>query len=62
MDIIQSLLDILRETGASYCVVGGLAVNAYVEPVVSLEMNQDARAKDRKTWPISRGWWRQSPS
>jgi hypothetical protein len=38
-DILQLFLDILRKTKASYCVVGGLAVNAYVEPVVSLDLD-----------------------
>lgn len=38
-DILQLLLDILSETGAAYCVVGGLAVNAYAEPVVSLDLD-----------------------
>jgi hypothetical protein len=38
-DILQILLDILAETSAEYCVVGGLAVNAYVEPVVSLDLD-----------------------
>jgi hypothetical protein len=38
-DVLQMMLDILGETGSSYCVVGGLAVNAYVEPVVSLDFD-----------------------
>jgi hypothetical protein len=38
-DIIQTLLDLLAETGARYCLIGGLAVNAYVEPVVSLDVD-----------------------
>ncbi|MCC6125012.1 MAG: hypothetical protein IT426_08625 [Pirellulales bacterium] len=38
-DILQILLDILAETQTSYCVIGGLAVNAYVEPVVSLDLD-----------------------
>jgi hypothetical protein len=38
-DIIQIFLDILSETGSRYCVIGGLAVNAYAEPVVSLDMD-----------------------
>jgi hypothetical protein len=38
-DIIQLLLDILAETGSKYCLIGGLAVNAYVEPVVSLDLD-----------------------
>ena len=38
-DIVQLLLDILRESKAPYAVIGGLAVNAYVEPVVSLDLD-----------------------
>ena len=38
-DIIQTFLDILSKTGSRYCIIGGLAVNAYVEPVVSLDMD-----------------------
>jgi hypothetical protein len=38
-DIVQQLLEILAETAAEYCVVGGLAVNAYAEPVVSLDLD-----------------------
>ena len=38
-DVLQLLLDILHETGSRYCVIGGLAVNAYVEPVVSLDID-----------------------
>jgi hypothetical protein len=38
-DIIQLFLDILSKTGSRYCIIGGLAVNAYVEPVVSLDMD-----------------------
>jgi hypothetical protein len=45
-DIIQILLDILAETGSRYCLIGGLAVNAYVEPVVSLDLDIVAAAQD----------------
>lgn len=38
-DILQTFLDILKKTQTSFCVVGGLAVNAYVEPVVSLDLD-----------------------
>ena len=38
-DILQLLLSILEETGSAYCVIGGLAVNAYAEPVVSLDLD-----------------------
>jgi hypothetical protein len=29
-DIVQRFLTILTETGSRYCLIGGLAVNAYV--------------------------------
>ena len=38
-DIVQLLLSLLQETGSAYCVIGGLAVNAYAEPVVSLDLD-----------------------
>ena len=38
VDILQVFLKILTETASQYCVVGGLAVNAYAEPVVSLDL------------------------
>jgi hypothetical protein len=45
-DILQLFLDILEKTKATYCVVGGLAVNAYVEPVVSLDLDVVVDMKD----------------
>lgn len=38
-DFLQEVLDILEERGVPYCVIGGLAVNAYAEPVVSLDLD-----------------------
>lgn len=38
-DILQLFLDIVGNTKTTYCAVGGLAVNAYVEPVVSLDLD-----------------------
>ncbi len=38
-DAIALLLSLLKQTGAGYCVIGGLAVNAYAEPVVSLDLD-----------------------
>ena len=46
LDIIQMLLDILAETRSRYCLIGGLAVNAYVEPVVSLDLDIVAAVED----------------
>ncbi len=38
-DVIQQLLDLLQSMNVRYCVIGSLAVNAYVEPVVSLDLD-----------------------
>jgi len=38
-DIFQILLDTLKEKDIKFCVIGGLAVNAYCEPVVSLDLD-----------------------
>ena len=38
-DIVQVLLSLLEETRTAYCGIGGLAVNAYAEPVVSLDID-----------------------
>jgi len=38
-DIVQLFLDILNELKISYCAIGGLAVNAYAEPVASLDLD-----------------------
>lgn len=46
VDIIQIFLNILAQTRSSYCVIGGLAVNAYVEPVVSLDLDIIVGAPD----------------
>jgi hypothetical protein len=45
-DVIQILIDILSKTGSRYCLIGGLAVNAYVEPVVSLDLDIVPAAED----------------
>lgn len=39
IDVIQIFLDILKEINSDYCVIGGLAINAYIEPVVSLDLD-----------------------
>jgi hypothetical protein len=38
-DVVALLLDLLKQTKSGYCVIGGLAVNAYAEPVVSLDLD-----------------------
>jgi hypothetical protein len=39
VDLVEVLLRVLEEAAAGYCVIGGLAVNAYAEPVVSLDLD-----------------------
>jgi len=48
VDLLGLLLEALAATGADYCVIGGLAVNAYAEPVVSLDLDLVV-ASDRAT-------------
>ena len=38
-DLLESLLTLLAEHRVRYCVIGGQAVNAYVEPLVSLDLD-----------------------
>lgn len=45
-DILQVFLNILERTKTAYCIVGGLAVNAYVEPVVSLDLDVVIETED----------------
>ena len=47
-DVLQELIDILERHEISHCVIGGLAVNAYAEPVVSLDLDIVIAAKDTK--------------
>lgn len=42
-DIIQVLLDILNETHSRYCLIGGLAVNAYVDPELEAALPETLR-------------------
>ncbi|MGH2587570.1 MAG: hypothetical protein ACRDJE_21845, partial [Dehalococcoidia bacterium] len=39
VDLLDRLITFLEERGIRYCVIGGQAVNAYVEPVVSLDLD-----------------------
>jgi hypothetical protein len=38
-DFLQDFLDLLEERNVPFCIIGGLAVNAYAEPVVSLDLD-----------------------
>jgi hypothetical protein len=39
VDFLDQFVAVLRDASARYCVVGGQAVNAYVDPVVSLDLD-----------------------
>lgn len=45
-DLLQQLLQFLSARRVRFCVVGGLAVNAYVEPVVTLDLDIVLAADD----------------
>jgi hypothetical protein len=38
-DVVAVLLALLEKTESGYCVIGGLGVNAYADPVVSLDLD-----------------------
>jgi hypothetical protein len=38
-DLLEHFVEVLRELGVRFCVVGGQGVNAYVEPLVSLDLD-----------------------
>ncbi|MDT8899529.1 hypothetical protein QYE77_14790 (plasmid) [Thermanaerothrix sp. 4228-RoL] len=38
-NLLESLIAFLQEQGVPFCVIGGQAVNAYVEPLVSLDLD-----------------------
>lgn len=37
-NLLERLIELFSENGIRYCVIGGQAVNAYTEPVVSLDL------------------------
>ncbi len=38
-NLLEKLIGLLKENEVSYCVIGGQAVNAYAEPLVSLDLD-----------------------
>jgi hypothetical protein len=38
-NLLERLIDILAKNEINYCVIGGQAINAYVEPLVSLDLD-----------------------
>ncbi len=61
-DFLDRLLALLTDHGIRFCVVGGQAVNAYVEPLVSLDLDlaiavaqvQEAEALLLRTFAVER--------
>jgi len=45
-NLLESLIQLLHEHKAKYCVIGGQAVNAYAEPLVSLDLDLVIAARD----------------
>ena len=46
-DFLSEFISLLEKNEIQYCVIGGLAVNAYAEPVVSLYLDIIIAASDR---------------
>jgi hypothetical protein len=44
--LLERVIALLSESGVRYCLIGGQAVNAYVEPVVSLDLDIAVAAED----------------
>ena len=45
-DFLVEFLSVLTENGIHYCVIGGQGVNAYAEPLVSLDLDVAVAAED----------------
>jgi len=45
-NLLESLIGLLNGHGVKYCVIGGQAVNAYAEPLVSLDLDLVIAAQD----------------
>jgi hypothetical protein len=45
-DFLERVVALLQNAGVRYCVVGGLAVNAYAEPVVTLDLDIAVAVED----------------
>lgn len=45
-DFLDRVVGLLLESGARFCVIGGQAVNAYAEPVVSLDLDIAVATED----------------
>ena len=57
-DFLGRLLGLFERLGIRYCVIGGQAVNAYVEPVVSLDLDVVVAADQLEILETSLGEYR----
>jgi hypothetical protein len=48
-DLLGRLLDFLENRGIPFCVIGGQAVNAYVKPLVSLDLDIAVAVEEPRT-------------
>jgi hypothetical protein len=48
-DLLGRLLALFEREGIRYCIIGGLAVNAYLEPVVSLNLESSSLPNNRSS-------------
>jgi len=47
-DVVQLFLDVLNELKINHCVIDGLAINAYAEPVACLDLDLVLAIDDKK--------------
>lgn len=48
MDLLDRFIALLDQEAVEYCVIGGQAVNAYVDPLVSLDLDVAVAAEDQQ--------------
>ena len=45
-DFLERIIQLLQKSNVRFCVVGGLAVNAYAEPVVTIDFDLAVAVED----------------
>src|SRR6266550_1782212 len=45
-DFLERIIQLLQKSNVRFCVVGGLAVNAYAEPVVTIDLDLAVAVED----------------
>lgn len=48
VDLLDRIFELLDANGVRYCLIGGQGVNAYVEPVVSLDLDLALASEDQQ--------------